>query len=129
MLAALWPALLFLVPCGAAVYVCYARLPDLEQSRVGNLAYWVTCGFVGAAVGDVGLQGYLIGERLHQYEALGRGALGGSPTGTSTLRAVDVSEGVTRLLFECGLLLACAAAVYLLAPPPASGADRDTGND
>jgi hypothetical protein len=108
------PIIIFVVCLAVGVYASSRWLPELAPGPVGGLSFFVVCGLVGAAFGVFGLRVYLIVENLE-----------GGPGGT--FRRFVVANGIELLLWECGLLLGVAAAVYLLAPEP--GGDRPGGPD
>jgi hypothetical protein len=96
----LWPVVVF-VPCFiVGVWAAARWLPDLADGPVGSLAFFVTCGLVGAALAAVGLQVY------------------------TTVRYADtkfdggvlVAGGLAEIMRDGGTLFALAAIVYLITP-------------
>jgi hypothetical protein len=96
------PIVIFVVCVSAGVFASSRWLPDLAGGTIGGLAFFVVCGLLGAALGLVGLQIYLM---VRQAEAFGR--IGGSAI---------TADGLSAILWQAGTLLGLAAVVYLLAP-------------
>jgi hypothetical protein len=103
------PIVIFAVCLLAGVFASSRWLPDLAQGVAGGSAYFAVCGLLGAALGVIGLRLYLIVEDLEHVGGL--------------FRRQTVAIGLDSMLWESGLLLGLAMAVYLLAPaaPVASG--------
>jgi hypothetical protein len=102
------PIVIFVVCLGAGVIASAQWLPDLADGPVGGIALFVVCGLVGTALAMVGLHIYSIVQALDQIgegvKAVGKGEI--------------VASGLADLSWEAGSVIALAAVVYLLAPPP-----------
>jgi uncharacterized membrane protein YhhN len=96
------PIIIFVVCVGAGVFAASQWLPDLQRGTVGGLSFFVVCGLIGAAVGVIGLRIYGIVE--------------GVETSSRGFQKLVVSGELSSMLWQAGLLLGLAAAVYLLAP-------------
>jgi hypothetical protein len=101
------PVVIF-VGCLSAGVIAGARwLPDLDESPVGGIAFFVTCGLLGLALALVGLHLYSIVEAVDQIggglKVVGKGEI--------------VASGLVSMSWEAGSVLALATLVYLLAPP------------
>ena len=80
---------------------------------MGGLAFFVVCGFIGAALGLLGLHIYEIVEELNRstFGVIGRGEV--------------VADGLQSIAFEMGSLLGFASIIYLLAPAPELAVELD----
>lgn len=96
------PIIIFVVCVAAGVFAASQWLPDLERGTVGGLSFFVVCGLIGAAVGVIGLRIYGIVENVEGF--------------SGKFKKLAVANGLEAMLWEDGLLLGLAAAVYLLAP-------------
>ncbi len=96
------PGLIFLACFGGGVTAAAYWLPALASGRVGGLAFFLVCGLLGSALGEVGLGIYSI--------AHGRGVLSG-------FEAELFASGVRDIMINAGTLAGLAGIVYLLAPP------------
>jgi hypothetical protein len=96
------PVVIFVVCVSAGVFASSRWLPDLAGGTIGGLAFFVVCGLLGASLGVVGVQIYVI---VRQAEVFDR--LDGS---------TFVADGLSEILWQAGSLLGLAAVVYLLAP-------------
>ena len=116
------PIAIFVVCLAAGVYASSRWLPDLAPGRVGGIAFFAVCGLLGAAAAVFGLDIYGIVEDVGEgFRGLEEGRILGS--------------GLGSLLWQTGVLVAAALAVYLLAPPQegadaslVSRADPDAGS-
>jgi hypothetical protein len=103
------PPLIFVVCLAAGVYASSRWLPELAPGRVGGIAFFAVCGLLGAAAAVLGLDIYGIVENLSDgFAGLDRRRI--------------FADGLESLLWQTGVLVALALAVYLLAPP---GEDAD----
>jgi hypothetical protein len=114
------PIAIFVVCVAAGIYASTRWLPELAPGPVGGLAYFAVCGLLAAALVVFGLDVYGIVESLSHFPDLGKGVI--------------LANGLEQILWQTGLLIGAALAVYLLAPPReepdvslASGADPDAG--
>jgi hypothetical protein len=82
------------------------------------LAFFTVSGLVGAGVGLLGVRIYLIVRELELARA--SGLLGN--------RAETLAEGLVSILYECGVVFAAAAVVFLLAPRSAAPAHEQTSS-
>jgi hypothetical protein len=105
------PPIIFVVCLAAGVYASTRWLPDLAPGPVGGVAFFVVCGLLGASLAVFALNIYDLVETLAQrdFDDLGRSFL---------------ASGLASLLWQSGLLVAAAMAVYLLAPPASDQEDR-----
>ena len=110
------PALVFVVTFVAGVMASARWLPGLAAGPVGGLGFFAVSGLVGAATGLAGLHVYLIVRALE--ESTGDGRFGG--------QGFILADGLTSILFECGLIVAAAVAVFMLSPPPAEPETEET---
>jgi hypothetical protein len=112
MLAVAIPIIVFVLCLGAGVFAASRWLPDLAPGPVGGVSFFVVCGLAGAALGVFGLNIYEIVENLNDS--------------IRVLRHLAVADGLETILWQCGLLIGLAAAVYLLAP---AGSDGDPAGE
>lgn len=98
------PPIIFAVCLGGGVYAASRWLPELAPGPVGGLAFFAVCGLLGASLAVFGLDIYGLVEDLSDRFA----GLGG--------RRI-LAGGLESLLWQTGVLVALALAVYLLAPP------------
>ncbi len=103
------PAVVFLGCFAAAIGAVDRWLPDLAEGRVGGLAFLTVSGLLGAAAGLLGLHIYEIVRAIEDFPREGFGAAGA--------KADIFASGVANTLFEVGMIVGFATAVYLLAPP------------
>jgi hypothetical protein len=98
------PIVIFLVCLAGGVWASSRWLPELAPGRVGGIAFFAVCGLLGAAAAVFGLDIYGIVEAVSEsYAVLAK-------------RRV-LADGLGSLLWQTGVLVALALAVYLLAPP------------
>jgi hypothetical protein len=103
------PIAIFVVCLGGGAWASSRWLPDLAPGPLGGLAFFAVCGLLGAAAAVFGLDIY---ETVESFgEGLGR-------FGERRLLADDLGS----LLWQTGVLVALALAVYLLAPRREAGA-------
>ncbi|HWX44741.1 MAG TPA: hypothetical protein VNY52_05410 [Solirubrobacteraceae bacterium] len=88
---------------GAGVAAASQWLPDLEESSVGTIAFFVVCGLSGAALGLLGVN---IDSMVRGLESSGRGELG----------TLIVTNGLVSILSDSGTVAGLALIAYLLAP-------------
>jgi hypothetical protein len=100
------PIIIFVVCLSAGVFAATKWLPDLAPGPVGGISFFVVCGLVGAALGVFGLNIYLIVETIEESSRV--------------FRRLAVSNGLESILWQCGVLIGLAAAVYLVAPAPSA---------
>ncbi len=86
------------------MYAASRWLPELAPGPVGGLAFFAVCGLLGASLAVFGLDIYGIVDNLT-----------GSFAGLGERRIL--ADGLESTLWETGVLVALALAVYLLAPP------------
>jgi hypothetical protein len=79
-------------------------LPDFARGSVGGFTFFVVCGLLGAATAVFALRIYVLAE-IHSF-------------GEGVLRNTDVASSLEQIMWECGLLVALAVALYLQAPKP-----------
>ena len=103
------PIVIFVVCLVAGVFAASQWLPGLAPGLVGGLSFFVVCGILGAALAVFGLRIYDIVESLE--------------SSSGALQRLVVTTSLEQILWECGLLLGVAAAVYLLAPAAEDGSD------
>lgn len=99
------PAVIFVVCLAGGVYAGTRWLPELAPGPVGGLAFFAVCGLLGASLAVFGLGIYNI------VEALSGGEL------ASFDKHRILADGLESLMWQTGVLVAAAVAVYLLAPP------------
>ncbi len=99
------PVAIFVVCVAAGVYATTRWLPELAPGPVGGLAFFAVCGLLAAALAVFGLEIYVIVENLNEG-------------GRFDPKDRVLAAGLETLLWQTGLLVAIALAVYLLAPPP-----------
>src|SRR4051794_34648291 len=95
------PPVVFVVCLAAGVYASSRWLPDLAAGPMGTLAFFAVCGLLGAAAAVFGLDVYGIVENLSE----GFGSLDKSRI---------FADGLESLMWQTGVLVALALAVYLL---------------
>jgi hypothetical protein len=116
------PIVIFVVCLAAGVYASSRWLPDLARGSIGGIGFFSVCGLLGAAAAVFGPNVYDIVENLNESRPI-----------------VDdrrlLAAGLESLLWQTGVLVALALAVYLLAPPGedtdaslVSGADPGSGS-
>jgi hypothetical protein len=115
------PAVIFVVCLAAGVYASSRWLPELAPGPVGGLSFFAVCGLLGAAAAVFGLEIYALVENLDEG-------------GRFLPKDRVLAAGLETVLWQTGLLVAVALAVYLLAPPRdgadtslVSGADPGSG--
>jgi hypothetical protein len=96
-----------LVAFGAGGYAAVRWSPPLAPTRVGRVASLLVALLVAAAVSVMALDVYILIDSLDLPEDFG---------GDDQV----VANSLGRALYEGGTLLGLAAAVHLLAPPPAA---------
>lgn len=101
------PALVFVLTFVAGVMASARWLPSLAAGPVGGLGFFAVCGLIGTATGLAGMHVYLIVRAME--ESTGEGRFGG--------QGFILADGLTSILFECGLIAAAAVAVFMLSPP------------
>jgi hypothetical protein len=98
------PILIFVACLAAGAFACARLLPGLAEGPVGGLAFFVVCGLASGALAVVALRIYLIVEEVSQSDTPGH------------ITHEVVADGLSQMLWEAGLLLGLAGAVFLLAP-------------
>lgn len=115
------PPIIVVVCFAGGVYAASRWLPELAPGPVGGLAFFAVCGLLGASLAVFGLNVYGVVDNLT-----------GGFAGFGERRIL--ADGLESTLWETGVLVALALAVYLLAPragnlddaarPDAAGAPR-----
>lgn len=112
------PIAIFVVCVAAGIYASTRWLPELAPGPVGGLAYFAVCGLLAAALVVFGLDVYGTVESMSHFASLDNSTI--------------LASGLEQILWQTGVLVSAALAVYLLAPPReepdvslASGADPD----
>ena len=100
------PIAIFVVCLAGGVYASSRWLPELAPGSVGGLAFLAVCGLLGAAFAVFGLDIYGIVENFGDFGGVG---------GIAKRRIL--ADGLESLMWQTGVLVALALAVYLLAPP------------
>ncbi len=101
------PVLVFLGAMSVGVLASARWLPDLADGRVAGIAFFLVCGMLGAALGLASMHIYAVVEelnRFHDNDYFDKGQI--------------VAGALRTTVFDSGLLVGLASAVYLLAPPP-----------
>lgn len=96
------PVIIFVACLSAGVYAATRWLPSMPDGPAGGLAFFAACGLLGGALAVVGLHVYQIVEETHN--------------GLSGLNREIVANNLDDMVWEGGLMLGLAAALYLLAP-------------
>ena len=110
------PAIIFVGCFVGGVWAASRWLPGLARDPIGNVAFFATCGLLGAGLGVVGLHIY---ETARALELI-------SGSGPYTDNADILANGLLQILLDGGTVLGLATIAYLLAPAeeeqPAPGA-------
>ncbi len=103
------PVVIFVVCLAGGAWASSRWLPDLAPGPLGGIAFFAVCGLLGAASAVFGLDIYSTVEDLERgYPRLGSSRL--------------LAEDLQLLMWQSGVLVALAPAVYLLAPSREAGA-------
>ncbi len=105
------PVIIFVGCIAAGVWASSRWLPALAEGSVGGVSFFAVCGLLGAALAVCGLRTYDLIETVSQG-------------GFGDTRRDLLASGLASILWETGLLVALAFAVYLLAPRPDGAAGR-----